>query len=276
MKPYYEHGGITIYHGDARDLAGQLEAEAIITDPVWPNSVFPKVENPQELLAQVLARVRSGVERIVVELGCTSDPRFLAAVPARWSMFRVCWLEYARCSYIGRVLYTGDVAYVFGNPPAARPGAMVLPGRFLSSRSDGRRGTGRKIHKSRQLEAYDRMPHPAPRNLQHVQWLCKWFGGASVLDPFGGSGTTAVACKALGIPCTLIEIEERYCELAVSRLGQESLDLVDADADLTRCLAEQSTAADQLRANPGDAGAQQWLEDQVKEEVLIRLEGRGI
>ena len=53
----------------------------------------------------------------------------------------------------------------------------------------------------------------------------KWFGGASVIDPFGGSGTTAVACKSIGIPCTLIEIEERYCEIAVKRLAQEILPL---------------------------------------------------
>lgn len=52
--------------------------------------------------------------------------------------------------------------------------------------------------------------------------------GGSVIDPFAGSGTTGLACKLLGIPCTLIEIEEKFCELAVSRLQQESLELVEA------------------------------------------------
>ena len=45
----------------------------------------------------------------------------------------------------------------------------------------------------------------------------------SILDPFGGSGTTAVAAKQLGRKCTLIEIEEKYCEIAISRLQQIEL-----------------------------------------------------
>lgn len=252
MTPYYSEAGVTIYHGDARDLVDQIEADAIITDPVWPNSVFPSVLDPQALLADVLGRASSSVQRVVIELGCTSDPRFLGAVPARWPMFRVCWLEYARCSYIGRVLYTGDVAYVFGAPPAAKPGAMLLPGRFLSSRSDGHRGTGQKVHKSRLVETYAKMPHPAPRNLQCLRWLCKWFAGASVLDPFGGTGTTAVACKALGIPVTLIEIEERYCEIALKRLGQAVLDFEPERPRTDGQMALLGAARWAYRGGPGD------------------------
>jgi len=225
MKPYHEEHGVTIYCGDARDLAPGIDADAVITDPVWPNSVFPNVPSPQQLLADVLQNLRESVQRVVVQLGCTSDPRFLSAVPARWPMFRVCWLEYVCCSYLGRVLYTGDVAYAFGEPPAAKPGAMVIPGQVRATKSDGTRGTGRNKHKSIQAGAYEKLQHPAPRNLTHVRWLCKWFGGTSVLDPFGGTGTTAVACKALGIPCAIIEIEERYCEIAATRLAQGVLEM---------------------------------------------------
>ena len=46
------------------------------------------------------------------------------------------------------------------------------------------------------------MTHPTKRLLQHVRWLCKWFGGDSVIDPFMGSGTAALACKNLGISFT--------------------------------------------------------------------------
>lgn len=46
-----------------------------------------------------------------------------------------------------------------------------------------------------------------------------------VLDPFMGSGTTLRAAKDFGRPVIGIEIEERYCDIAVRRLAQEALAL---------------------------------------------------
>jgi len=223
MTPYYQDDLVTLYCGDAREVlaAGLEPVESIITDPVWPNGeqVFPGV-NPRELLADVLGLV-SDVERVVIQLGCDSDPRFLACVPARWEFLRACWLEYACPSYKGRLLYTGDLAYVFGRPPASHPGAMVLPGRCTSDRPDlvFARKTGRHKYFTGRIGVD--LPHPAPRRYQHVRWLVRWFGGESVLDPFCGSGTTLLVAKDLGVRAIGIEIEERYCAVAVNRLRQE-------------------------------------------------------
>ncbi len=35
--------------------------------------------------------------------------------------------------------------------------------------------------------------------------------GETVLDPFAGTGTTLRACKRIGRPCTLIELDPSYC-----------------------------------------------------------------
>ena len=35
MKPYYEHGGITIYHGDCRDVLPTVKADVLVTDPPY-------------------------------------------------------------------------------------------------------------------------------------------------------------------------------------------------------------------------------------------------
>lgn len=67
--------------------------------------------------------------------------------------------------------------------------------------------------------------HPTPmafRLAKHLVALCTPVGGI-VLDPFGGSGTTARAARILGRQAILIERNETYCTLAAQRLSQLSL-----------------------------------------------------
>ena len=45
------------------------------------------------------------------------------------------------------------------------------------------------------------------------------------IDPFAGRGTTGRAAKDLGRKAVLIEREEKYCEIAARRMGQEVLAL---------------------------------------------------
>ena len=68
--------------------------------------------------------------------------------------------------------------------------------------------------------------HPTQKPLDLMKWCLQSFPSAStILDPFMGSGTTLRAAKDLGRKCIGIEIEEKYCEIAVNRLRQEVLPL---------------------------------------------------
>ncbi|MDE2106820.1 MAG: site-specific DNA-methyltransferase, partial [Patescibacteria group bacterium] len=64
--------------------------------------------------------------------------------------------------------------------------------------------------------------HPTQKPLELLRWLLGYScqPGGTVLDPFMGSGTTLVAAKQLGRRAIGIEIEERYCDIAVERLRQ--------------------------------------------------------
>ena len=68
--------------------------------------------------------------------------------------------------------------------------------------------------------------HPAAMPLK-MATLCVRAGSPSdgtILDPFMGSGTTLVAAKLEGRKAIGIELEEKYCEIAVKRLAQGVLD----------------------------------------------------
>jgi hypothetical protein len=208
MTPYYEQSGITIYHGDCREIL-PIYADVVITDPVWPNASVQLAgwSDPYALLRDTLEHCYS-VNRVAVHLGCDSDPRFLGAVPTKWPFFRVASLEIVRVGYKGRLLMTGDFAYLFGQPPRSRKGARVIPGKCVDADSSGKQSA-----------------HPCPRKLKHSDWLVTWWsdGDEIVLDPFMGSGTTLVSAKRLGRRAIGIEVEERYCAMAAKRLQQESL-----------------------------------------------------
>jgi len=63
--------------------------------------------------------------------------------------------------------------------------------------------------------------HPTVKPLALMKYLLTLLStpdGGLILDPFLGSGTTALAAKQLGRRCICVELDEHYCEIAASRL----------------------------------------------------------
>ena len=72
-----------------------------------------------------------------------------------------------------------------------------------------------------------RIDHPAIYPTKVAGWMMRTVtaGGDTVCDPFMGSGTTLVAAKYTGRRAIGIELNERWCEVAATRLAQGVLDL---------------------------------------------------
>jgi site-specific DNA-methyltransferase (adenine-specific)/modification methylase len=206
--PYAKVGNVTLYHADCRDILPQLAADTVITDPVWPDAEPPLEgrDDPHQVLRDTLQTCRCA-DRIAIQVGCNTDPRFMNAVPEYWDFFRTSWLEQALKGHRGRLLDTGDVAFLFGTPPPSRDGHHMIPGSTVT-----RSGGGKE------------RDHPTPRRLEHVEWLMKWWTAPRdiIVDPFAGSGTTGLAAMRWDRECILIECVEQHCETAAEALEREA------------------------------------------------------
>lgn len=212
---YHEEPAGKIYLGDCLEILPLIkDYDAVITDPVWPNAInLFNVNDPFILLADALNYTLGKTQRVVIHLGLDSDPRFLNSVPRQYPYIRQFALRYARPHYKGRILYDRDIAYLFGNPPASRQGNHVLPGGCIDGDTITSDNSGR-------------LPgHPCARKLDHLLYLVSRCTNKNelILDPFLGSGTTAVAAKQIGRKFIGIEISEKYCAIAKQRLAQEEL-----------------------------------------------------
>jgi hypothetical protein len=212
MRPYYSDDWVEIYHADIFDFLEKqtLPSHVLVTDPVWPNaiSVLAGSQDPYGLFQRFWRECTLPI-RAAIHLGCASDPRFLSLVPSALKFFRTASLDLAIPGHLGRLLMTGDTAYLFGPPPPVMPGKRLIPGRSLANT------VGKEAH------------HPCPRKLSHVSWLVNWWSSSTelIFDPFCGSGTTLLAAKNSGRKAIGVEVEEQYCEEAANRMGQFCLAL---------------------------------------------------
>lgn len=71
---------------------------------------------------------------------------------------------------------------------------------------------------SRKLNPIPRV-HPTQKPVElHMKMLEDFTSPDSVvLDCFGGSGTTLIACEATGRKCLMMEISPEYCEVIINR-----------------------------------------------------------
>jgi DNA modification methylase len=226
VTPYYEHAGITIYHGSALTVLdefdahfGQTQFDLLLTDPPYGIGA----ERGQQGRAnrkdgKALAPSRDYGDVKSWDHRPATEAVSMARRLCRWHAIfggnyydlpiTRCWLvwdkengsnDYADC----------ELVWTNFDKPVRRltyrwHGMLTEPGCPKEDR----------WHPTQKPEPVMRWAlMQAPQDVK------------TVLDPFMGSGTTLVAAKRLGRQCVGIEREERYCEIAAKRLSQEALPL---------------------------------------------------
>lgn len=63
--------------------------------------------------------------------------------------------------------------------------------------------------------------HPNQKPIALMEWILWKLPSVTILDPFAGSGTTLVACVRTGRRSIGVEIDPKYCAIAVQRMERE-------------------------------------------------------
>lgn len=239
MKPYFEETGITIYHGDCREVLKTLAvvarsqlADVIITDPPYSSKTHAgAMTNKTE---ESNGHYRQGGAKLVTFSSLTDVEfvditKFLLCLTRRWVVM-TCdhrhaaltfdWPEHIRlgswCKGAPMPQITGD------RPGSGHESILILhnPGKKQWN------GGGRPaVWHADVLKDPTRVFMPTQKPDKLIRELIGDFSNAGelVLDPFMGSGTTLYAAKELGRKAIGVEIDEKRCEIAANRLRQEVL-----------------------------------------------------
>ena len=195
-------GDATLYLGDCLEILPTLEpVDAVVTDPPYGMSFQSGHRNEKH------ERIANDGNGELFAAACNIPVKHSRYVFCRWDNIGdaprpkscVTWVknnwsmgdlehEHARQTEVA-LFWPGEEHYF----PGKRPADVV---------SAQRTGNGE---------------HPTQKPVYLMEQFLGWTCG-TVLDPFMGSGTTGVACANLGRKFIGIEIEEKYFDIACSRI----------------------------------------------------------
>jgi site-specific DNA-methyltransferase (adenine-specific) len=225
MKPYYEHAGIMIYHGDARDVMVQLPpVDLVLTDPPYGARRPSARRSASERFGEIAGNDKAYTEWVSIASAILSGGGafYLATV---WDVAEK-WREamvLAGLSVRGCIIWDKAIHGLADLQTCWAPSyEMFLYGSMGRHELRGPRPVD--LIREQRVDSSS-LEHPYQKPVSLMARFVKHSSdkGGLILDPFMGSGTTPVAAKNLGRRAIGIEIEEKYCEIAARRLAQEVL-----------------------------------------------------
>lgn len=218
VDPYYQDDYCTIYHADCRDVLPAIDpatVDLVLTDPPYGIAWDTDYAGRGMGRMATYAPVRGDDEPF--------DPSHLLRFP-RLVLFgannyadklpnSAGWIVWDKTGQGRNVTDLSDCELAWTNVTG---GVRLFSHLWKGLLKDSERSTKRC--------------HPTQKPVALMSWIIGKFGDDHerqrfILDPYMGSGSTMRAAKDRGRKCIGIEIEERYCEIAVKRLGQEVLAL---------------------------------------------------
>lgn len=247
MKPYYEQSGITIYHGDCREILPIVGPfDCVVADPPygqtslawdvpvagWPALVKLKDSGSVWCFGSLRSFLTSSdfadwklAQDIVWEKHNGSSfhaDRFRRVHEQAAQWYRGPWEAVYKAPVLG---HDADHRQVIRQAQPKHLGKSK-PSKYETQRGD--KCLLRSVIRVRNChgEAENETQKPVGILTPLIAYSSP-FGG-TVCDPFAGSGSTGVAAKLLGRSAVLIEWREQQCEVAARRLQQEALPLGEA------------------------------------------------
>jgi DNA modification methylase len=238
MTPYYhdEAHNIVLFEGDVLDVTAWLA-----TRENWPSQVITVTDPPYNVGMDYGPEVDDNRELDVymnwTDAWFQAVPRPLVLTPGvvnfemwaayiEWPTAIIPWLKpnQSSPSNLGG-FNVWEPVLLYGKPPNRLGHDAIIMPIGQQAEVQGRRWYGGQATKR----------HPCPKYLPF--WLKLignvWKPGWTIYDPFVGSGTSALACKRLGIPFVGADIKREYLDLTVERLQQEVMDLPEVEVDDT-------------------------------------------
>lgn len=244
MKPYYQDESVTLYHGDWRELIDEdFTADLIVTDPpygetsldwdVWPGG-WPTLAARHARSMWCFGSMRMFLDRshdfngwhfgqdIIWKKhngsGFHAD-RFRRVHEHALHWYRGQWSDL----YISPVFTNDATPKVVRRKRRPTHTGHIDASAYQSE--DGGPRLQRSVIEVASCHGYAQHPTQKPLGILFPLIEFSVAPGATVLDPFMGSGSTLRAAKDLGRRSIGIEVDERYCEIAADRLAQEVLAL---------------------------------------------------
>jgi site-specific DNA-methyltransferase (adenine-specific) len=219
MEPYYDDGTCTIYHGDALELLPTMDPASValvLADP--PYGIGLDTRNEARGRNSVSGRRRK-IARSIDHAPVHGDDAPFDPAPLLRFRRLVLW---GANHYASRLPDSGSWLVWDRQSGDSDTTDAELAWSNLGGAVRTYRHTWNGVCRASEVGSH---LHPTQKPVALMAWIiARWTKpGDLILDPYMGSGPVLRAAKDLGRRAIGIEIEQRYCEIAARRLGQEVL-----------------------------------------------------